>query len=262
MEQRGKQVLAMITMEKEEDPIKQIKLKFKQIEFGFKSWLSKQSLPVEAAVVTLTAGLQGAAMGAIMGTITRDVSSSIPTPPSTANLTPQAMASLQQAQAMAGGPLVQARNFAVMTGVNAGISAVLKRVRGKEDVQGSMAAAFGSGVMFTLVSGVGGPNLAQNAISSGLFFALAQGGIFQMAKKFSQPPADDLAYNKARSMLQNLGLQNYEKNFKKGLLTDTTLPLLTDSALKDVNIPPGPRLIILDHVQSDAELKESRGRRA
>lgn len=38
-------------------------------------------------------------------------------------------------QALAGGPLVQARNFAVMTGVNAGISCVLKRIRGKEDVQ-------------------------------------------------------------------------------------------------------------------------------
>lgn len=31
--------------------------------------------------------------------------------------------------------MVQARNFAVMTGVNAGITCVMKRVRGKEDVQ-------------------------------------------------------------------------------------------------------------------------------
>lgn len=31
--------------------------------------------------------------------------------------------------------MVQARNFAVMTGVNAGISCVMKRLRGKEDVQ-------------------------------------------------------------------------------------------------------------------------------
>jgi hypothetical protein len=29
-------------------------------------------------------------------------------------------------------------------------------------------------------------------------------------------------------MLNKLGLQKYEKNFKKGLLTDQTLPLLTD----------------------------------
>lgn len=43
-----------------------------------------------------------------------------------------------QAQLMKmGGPVQQARNFAVMTGVNAGVSALMKRVRGKEDVQGS-----------------------------------------------------------------------------------------------------------------------------
>lgn len=38
-------------------------------------------------------------------------------------------------QALSGGPLIQARNFAVMTGVNAGISCVMRRLRGKEDVQ-------------------------------------------------------------------------------------------------------------------------------
>lgn len=50
----------------------------------------------------------------------------------------------------------------------------------------------------------------------------------QFGQKFSQPPAEDIYYAKARSMLDNLGLQNYEKNFKKGLLTDNTLPLLND----------------------------------
>lgn len=38
-------------------------------------------------------------------------------------------------QAVAGSPLVQARNFAVVTGVNAGINCVMKRLRGKEDLQ-------------------------------------------------------------------------------------------------------------------------------
>ncbi|GMI63802.1 hypothetical protein HRI_000049500 [Hibiscus trionum] len=55
--------------------------------------------------------------------------------PPQASMNPQAMASFKQAQALSGGPLVQARNFAVMTGVNAGISCVMKRLRGKEDVQ-------------------------------------------------------------------------------------------------------------------------------
>ncbi|CAL5344241.1 unnamed protein product [Camellia sinensis] len=71
-----------------------------------------------------------------MGNLTNDVSSSFPTPPPhAASMNPQAMASLQQAQALARGPFGQAYNFAVMTGVNASISCVMKRIRGKEDVQ-------------------------------------------------------------------------------------------------------------------------------
>ncbi|KAM7463593.1 hypothetical protein LguiA_031714 [Lonicera macranthoides] len=232
-----------------QNPITQIQVKYKELEDGFRAWLAKQSLPVEAAVVTVTSAAQGAAIGAFMGTLTND-SSVFPTPPpQAASLNPQAMASLQQAQALAGGPLIQARNFAVMTGVNAGISCVMKRIRGKEDVQSSMVAAFGSGAMFSLVSGMGGPNLAGNVVTSGLFFALVQGGLFKLGEKFNQPPSEDVFYSKTRGLLSSLGLQNYEKNFKKGLLTDNTLPLLTDSALRDVKIPPGPRLLILDRIQ-------------
>ncbi|KAL1820041.1 hypothetical protein ACET3Z_014910 [Daucus carota] len=252
--------LNMMIMGESQNPITQLQTKYKELESGFKSWLAQQSLPVEAAVVTFTSAAQGAAIGGFMGTLTNDASSAFPTPPPNAPLNPQAMASIQQAQALAGGPLIQARNFAVMTGVNAGITCVLKRVRGKEDVQSSMAAAFGSGVMFSLVSGMGGgPNQAGSAVTSGLFFALIQGGLFKVGEKFSKPPVEDVLYNKTRSMLSSLGLQNYEKNFKKGLLTDNTLPLLNDSALRDVRIPPGPRLLILDRIQRDPEFKETRG---
>lgn len=253
--EQGKQGV-LVKLNPPQNPLEQIQARFKELENGFKTWLSKQSLPVEAAVVTATSAAQGAAIGGFMGTLTNDVSSTLPTPQP--GLNPQAMASFKQAQALAGGPLVQARNFAVMTGVNAGISCVMKRLRGKEDVQSSMVAAFGSGAMFSLVSGMGGPNQVANAATSGLFFALVQGGLFKLGEKFSlsQPPAEDMYYAKTRSMLYNLGLQNYEKNFKKGLLTDTTLPLLTDSALRDVKIPPGPRLLILDHLHRNPELKE------
>ncbi|OMO97732.1 Mitochondrial inner membrane translocase subunit Tim17/Tim22/Tim23/peroxisomal protein PMP24 [Corchorus olitorius] len=231
-----------------QNPFEQLQAKYKQLENGLKVWLAKQSLPVEAAVVTAASAIQGAAIGGFMGTLTKDVSSTLPTPPQ-GSLNPQAMASLQQAQALSGGPLVQARNFAVMTGVNAGISCVMKRLRGKEDVQSShvlnfneilaeiqkfydvihslranMVAAFGSGAMFSLVSGLGGPNQAGNAVTSGLFFALIQGGLFQISQKYSQPRPED-------------------------------------PALKDVRIPPGPRLLILDHIQRDPELKEIRARR-
>lgn len=239
------------------NPITLLQSRFKELEAGFRSWLAKQPMPVEAAVVTGTGAIQGAAIGGLMGTLTSDISSTFPSPPpQAAGLNPQAMASLKQAQAFAGGPLIQARNFAVMTGVNAGISCVMKRIRGVEDVQSSMIAAFGSGAMFSLVSGMGGPNQSVNAITSGLFFALVQGGLFKLGQKFSQPPTDDIYYSQAKNMLSGLGLQSYEKNFRKGLLTDNTLPLLTDSALRDVKIPPGPRLLILDHIQRDPELKK------
>ena len=51
-------------------------------------------------------------------------------------------------------------------------------------------------------------------------------------------------------MLATLGLEKYEKNFRKGLLTDDTLLLLNDSALQEVRIPPGPRLKILNYVDA------------
>lgn len=233
-------------------PIAQLQNKFKELDNGFKTWLSRQTTPVDVAVTTATSAIQGGAIGALMGTLTSDISSSLPTQPNGVN--PQAMASLKQAQAFTGGPLLQARNFAVMTGVNAGITCAMKRLRGGvEDVQTSMVAAFGSGAMFSLVSGMGGPNQAVNAVTSGLFFALVQGGLFKIGQKFSQPSPEENYYAKTKSMLFKLGLQNYEKNFKKGLLTDNTLPLLTDSALRDVKIPPGPRLLILDHIQRDPD---------
>ncbi|KAI3783878.1 hypothetical protein L1987_42967 [Smallanthus sonchifolius] len=238
------------------NPTALLQTKYKEFEDGFKGWLAKQSLPVEAAVVTVTSAVQGAAIGGLMGTFNQDAASTFPAaPPPGASLNPQTMASFQQAQALAGGPLIQARNFAVMTGVNAGISCVMKRLKGKEDVQTSMVAAFGSGVMFSLVSGMGGPNPPANVITSGVFFALVQGGLFKVGEKFSKPPVEDVMYSETRSMLSKLGLESYEKNFKKGLLTDSTLPLLTDSALRDVRIPPGPRLVILDHVQRNKVVK-------
>ncbi|CAN1248275.1 Chloroplastic import inner membrane translocase subunit HP30-2 [Linum perenne] len=249
----GKHGFTLAKVSSNQNPIQSLQLKYKELETSFKTWVSQQSIPVEAAIVTTTGAIQGAAIGGLMGTFTGDMPQ--------ASLNPQAMASFKQAQALAGGPLAQARNFAVMTGANAGIACVMRRVRGKDDVQSSMVAAFGSGALFSLVSGVGGPNPAANALSSGFFFALVQGGLYQLGQKFSQPPGEDLHYARTRSMLSKLGIPNYEKNFKKGLLNDNTLPLLTDSALRDVKIPPGPRLLILDHVQRDPEMRAKSGHR-
>ncbi|XP_023754964.1 chloroplastic import inner membrane translocase subunit HP30-2 [Lactuca sativa] len=166
----------------DQNPLKHVETKYNECETLFKTWLAKQSLPVDAAIVTVTSALQGAAIGGLMG-LTNDVSSSFSPPPPSTSLNLQTKASFRQSQAVAGGPLAQARNFAVMSGVSAGISCVLRRLRGKEDVQSSLAAGFGSGVMFSLVSGMGGPNQASNAIASGVFFALVQGGVFKCSAR-------------------------------------------------------------------------------
>jgi hypothetical protein len=48
-----------------------------------------------------------------------------------------------------------------------------------------MAAAFGSGALFSIVSGVGTPNPAVNAITTGVAFAVFQGGFFMVSTLLS-----------------------------------------------------------------------------
>ena len=43
-------------------------------------------------------------------------------------------------------------------------------------------------------------------------------------------------------------MQQYEKNVRKGLLSDATIGLWDGAALQEVKIPPGPRLLILAHI--------------
>eukprot|EP00245_Coleochaete_scutata_P018571 TRINITY_DN9740_c0_g1_i1.p2 TRINITY_DN9740_c0_g1~~TRINITY_DN9740_c0_g1_i1.p2 ORF type:complete len:233 (+),score=56.74 TRINITY_DN9740_c0_g1_i1:144-842(+) len=225
----------------------QVQAKIKDVDTKFKAWVAKQPAAVDVAVTTISSALQGGAIGALMGSMSPDVS----TMPQ-GNLSTEAAASMQQMKAIAGGPLAQARNFAVMAGVNAGIHCAMKRARnGADDYQNSMVAGFGSGAVFSLVSGVGGAgqNPAMNAMATGMSFAMIQGLFTVLGDKFGgKPPADDPQYYQTKGMLRQLGLQKYEKNFRKGYLNDATLPLLNDSALRDINIPPGPRLLILDHV--------------
>ncbi|KAJ6833094.1 uncharacterized protein M6B38_340750 [Iris pallida] len=74
------------------NPLVQLQARFKEVEAGFRSWLAKQPLAVEAVVVTATGATQGAAIGELMGTLTVDVA----VPPPTIALNPQAMASFKQ----------------------------------------------------------------------------------------------------------------------------------------------------------------------
>lgn len=94
------QIVTTATTKNNQNPFTQIQVKLKDLESGFKVWLEKQSLPVEAAVVTATSAVQGAFMGGLMGTITGDLTSAITAPPLPPNATinPQISASIKQAQ--------------------------------------------------------------------------------------------------------------------------------------------------------------------
>ncbi|KAI3982848.1 hypothetical protein MKX01_010331 [Papaver californicum] len=81
---------------------------------GYRNWLRKLPLPVEAAVVTTTNVIGGAALGALFGTLP--------------NNNPVF-------SVFRGGPLLQARDLAVMQGVEACVSCVVERIKGKKDHQ-------------------------------------------------------------------------------------------------------------------------------
>lgn len=99
----GKQGVMVVDSSKgliQQNPITQIQTKIKEVEVKVKAWLAKQSIPVEAAVVTLGGATQGALIGGLMGSLTQDLSTSLPMPqpPPGVSLDPNAMASLKQAQ--------------------------------------------------------------------------------------------------------------------------------------------------------------------
>lgn len=50
----------------------------------------------------------------------------------------------------------------------------------------------------------------------------------QVGKKFAKTPTEDKDYLQGKVMLQKLDLQKYEKNLRKGMLTDSTLHLVND----------------------------------
>lgn len=213
-----------------------------RLKADFDAWVLKQGPAAEVAVATLGAAAQGMFIGYLLGSF----SSLDPTQNPNSASNPQVSAQLAALQK--GGPWGQARNLGVFTGVNAGLTLAIKKARGgKEDVWGSMGAAFGAGVCFSFVSGV--PNPLQSALTTGAAFAGFNGLFYQISQAF-KPDHDDVEYAQGKFMLRNLGLQKYENNLKKGSLTDNTIMLWNDSALSEARIPPGPRLLILHHLDT------------
>jgi len=214
-----------------------------ELKAQFDKWVSEQHPAVEVAVATLGAAAQGVFIGYLLGSFSgMDPNAQNPN----ASSNPQVAAQLEALQK--GGPWGQARNLGVFTGVNAGLTMVIKKARGgKEDVWGSMGAAFGAGICFSLVSGV--PNPAQAALTTGAAFAGFNGLFYQIGQMF-KPDHEETEYDQGKYILRMLGLQKFENNLKKGQLTDNTIMLWNESALSEARIPPGPRLLILHHLDT------------
>ncbi|GKE00445.1 chloroplastic import inner membrane translocase subunit HP30-2-like protein, partial [Tanacetum coccineum] len=131
-----------------------------------------------------------------------------------------------------GGNLEQIRNWAVMGGVNAAISCVLKNIKGKEDVSTSMVAGFGYGVALSLVTGMRGPRV----MSVGVICALISGGLFKLDKLLLPEQAEDALHNKKKGGFSSLGIGfDHAMNFNKDLFTYNSLPLFSDRQVEDVN---------------------------
>ncbi|GJS54150.1 chloroplastic import inner membrane translocase subunit HP30-2-like protein [Tanacetum coccineum] len=201
----------------------------------FTNWVSKQSLPVEAAMTTLTGAFRGAVMGVVVDVLFEGGCSagSIQSPSQGGSIRPEVLTFVGGYKPLLqsfilGNTLEQARNFAVMTGVNAGISCVMKRLRGKEDMKTRMVSGFGSGVMVSLVSGMRGPSV----MSIGVLFAAVNCAMLKLEEHASPQQAEDIAPDKTKGMFSSigigLGLDHYPMSFNRGLLTENTLPSQTD----------------------------------
>lgn len=221
-----------------------------KLKAEFDRWTSRQPIPVEALISGLAGTVQGGAMGFVMGSFVKPDSPGMSQAAVKAGQNPDL---LKNMQAQMGGPWVQARNFAVITGVHAGIAAACRRIRKKDDTYTAMIAAFGSGASYSLVSGITQGNPFQGAFTTCVLFAAFQGALHKLGTKFSAPKKDPTDFMMAKTLLTNLGFPEYSKNIQKGRLDDRTMWLWNDVALRDVRIPPGPRLLILNHVSKYRE---------
>ncbi|PNW85367.1 hypothetical protein CHLRE_03g183100v5 [Chlamydomonas reinhardtii] len=213
---------------------------FEDVGKKWHAWLDTQDVAVQVLVTGLQSSIQGGAIGYMFGSISAIDPTQNGTAPKPAN---PALDSMMKA-----GPWGTARNLAALTGVQAAATLAIKKARnGKEDVYSSMAASFLSGVAYSLVSG--SPNPIQSAITTGAAFGLFNGLIYQVGQAF-KPEFADTEYDRGKYMLKTLGLTKYVDNLKKGLLTDNTIMLWNDIALAEVRIPPGPRLLILHHLDT------------
>ena len=165
-----------------------------------------------------------------------------------------------------GPPKVLALNLAIFTAVQGGLTLAVKRFRGVDDIQTNMIVMLGACAALSLTTNLSGGGVGSapghvkstkpqdyltDALRTGVLFAVLNGAFMKAGQWFTGTNASqDIYYYHTNCMLTSLGLEKYEKNFRKGMLMDDCLTLLSDSALKEVRIPPGPRLRILHYISA------------
>ncbi|KAI3849695.1 hypothetical protein MKW98_026609 [Papaver atlanticum] len=207
-----------------------LQTKWGELEKGFQGWVCKQPLPVETVFVAATYAFQGAVAGLVFGSLAQS----------------EAANNFLPFQNLGKTRLAQFRNFSVLR----------KELEEGKTIPRLAIAAFTSGYMFQLVRNIPSPE----AIATGLLLAVCQGLVHEVRSNSSQLPLEDTCYTRTRCMLSSLGLQNYENNFKKNLLTDDIMPLLKESHLVSAGIPLGPRIQILNHIERDPDLLKMQAR--
>lgn len=208
-----------------------------RLKSRIESFTNQQPPQLQVALATAGGCTQGAVLGVVMGSILKmDPEGAgklmMPPPGPNGQAAPNPMAAMQNQS-----PFALARNFAVLTGVQAGLNLAIKHARGgKEDIRGAMGAAFGGGFAFSLVGGMGAGAAAtagplQQAFSTGVIFALFQGGLAKLGESFGGGKGgkgDDSEYVRAKYVLENVGYPQYERNLKRQRLTDSTIMLWND----------------------------------
>ncbi|KAI3849696.1 hypothetical protein MKW98_026610 [Papaver atlanticum] len=124
--------------------------------------------------------------------------------------------------------LISARSFAVESGIRAGMICAMKGIRGKDDTKARAVAGFTSGFLFYLVGNIPFPHRVPRAIGLGLICALGDSLMHEVDTRSQRTALEDTQYTRTRCMLSELGLQDYEKHFKKQLLRDETMPWLKE----------------------------------
>lgn len=214
-----------------------IELDLQQLRDRCSRLVARQPPLVEVALSTAVGALQGGALGFVVGQLTK---SSMAASAGSGGMS-RAMAAQMQS---VGGVWAQTRGLAALCGASSGLGTALKKLRKKEDVWSQMYSGAGGGAAYTIATG----NFSIPAVmNTAVMLGGCNAAFFKVGQMF-KPDYSDQEYEKGQYMLQTLGLAKYAKNLKRGSLVDGTIMLWNDSALKEVRIPPGPRLLILHHV--------------